>query len=195
MNREEFLLYNATKLCRKPGSLCCRAQLHADRGGCLIAGPIQNIHAMGLIAEEGLDCWLGCGKRQGKCTDFCGANGACCKLGFHDSPPECGSGTRGCDGRHCCVLASQELLNEGANCWERCRGQEDGVCSSVCGAGGACCRAGFHDSPFECNHGSLVRRHVTPTRCGPAASRMEPCDAPGCRPKPSAINHHPTTPP
>ena len=55
------------------------------------------------VQNLGVECWDGCGSTQGFCAGFCGVFGACCRLGFAGSPAECGAGTEGCDGNHCCV--------------------------------------------------------------------------------------------
>jgi len=60
------------------------------------------------------ECWSACQGQNpgyappdptGLCPDFCGHEGACCRLGSpHDvANPSCGHGTTGCDGFHCCV--------------------------------------------------------------------------------------------
>ena len=55
------------------------------------------------LRHAGTDCWAACSQRQGACA-HCGARGACCRGGFPASPAECGYGTLGCLGDHCCTL-------------------------------------------------------------------------------------------
>jgi len=60
----------------------------------------------GSLLNAGMDCWVQCSNRQGFCLSlYCGMGGACCKQGFLGSPAACGSGTLGCNEKHCCVAA------------------------------------------------------------------------------------------
>ena len=59
-----------------------------------------------VVNNLGADCWIGCSGVQGACPGFCGADGACCKVGAVGSPAACGSGTQGCPNIHCCVAAT-----------------------------------------------------------------------------------------
>lgn len=63
---------------------------------CVRAAPAPPAPPPPHLLNVGLDCWMGCGQKQGECHGFCGAHGACCKGGFPDSPIECGSGSLGC---------------------------------------------------------------------------------------------------
>ena len=58
------------------------------------------------VINRGSDCWNGCSSIQGMCAAFCGPRGACCMVGFAGSPWECGSGSLGCNGFHCCIAAA-----------------------------------------------------------------------------------------
>ena len=54
----------------------------------------------GELANDGVDCWQGCNKKQGKC-DWCGTEGWCCRMNWKGN---------GCDGsigganNHQCTL-------------------------------------------------------------------------------------------
>ncbi|KAL3780360.1 hypothetical protein ACHAW5_007118 [Stephanodiscus triporus] len=66
----------------------------------------KKIDAMQPLENENKDCWMVCGEKSGECPHFCGKNGVCCQVGAINSAPECVNRTLGCDGRECCVAAS-----------------------------------------------------------------------------------------
>ena len=57
------------------------------------------------LDNVGENCWDGCFFAAGSCANFCGDEGACCKVGADSQLRACGFGTRGCTSKHCCVAA------------------------------------------------------------------------------------------
>ena len=72
--------------------------------------------APAALLNAGANCWDGCNSRQGACsTGFCGAQGVCCRVGFANSPVECGfMGSAGCKSSHCCTLPAKPAKAGGA---------------------------------------------------------------------------------
>ena len=72
--------------------------------------------APAALLNAGANCWDGCNSRQGACsTGFCGAQGVCCRVGFANSPAECGfMGSAGCKSSHCCTLPAKPAKAGGA---------------------------------------------------------------------------------
>ena len=61
-----------------------------------------------LFAQEGgehfeQNCYTACDKKTGTCsTNFCGTGGVCCRKGWHETSPQCGT-TQGGNGMHMCT--------------------------------------------------------------------------------------------
>merc|ERR1712086_615361 len=46
------------------------------------------------------------GNSVGACPGYCGASGACCRQSLQPELAECGFGTLGCEGFHCCTVSA-----------------------------------------------------------------------------------------
>ena len=130
-----------------------------------------------MTDHENEPCWAEC-SAAGPCA-YCGAAGACCRLGFQLAVWQCGGGSLGCDGLHCCVTAATPPLapsppasppspaappwppspnsppsidHENEPCWAECSAA--GPCA-YCGTAGACCRLGLQQEVWQCGGGSL----------------------------------------
>jgi len=59
------------------------------------------------VLNELQECFFSCAQQVGRCeaTNFCGTQGACCRKGFDTGIADCGYGTAGCEGNHCCVAS------------------------------------------------------------------------------------------
>lgn len=132
---------------------------------CLLLLPLVT-----AVQHRGEDCLHEC-NGQGACASFCGSDGACCKVGFTDSPAACGGGLIGCQATHCCVEAQPipppppPFARDGGDCFEACplgvdqaftSGGLCSVCDSI-GMPGACCRWGWETLKHvrECGFGVL----------------------------------------
>ena len=129
------------------------------------------------LMNAGLDCWNGCNMMQGSCPGFCGSQGACCSMNFAGSPPECGSGSLGCQGGHCCTQSANTGGNTGG-------GMPGGGTGGNTGGGMPAGRRLQFDpmncGPFgtdPCNTGGGGMGGYDPMNCGP--SGMDPCNTGG----------------
>ena len=51
------------------------------------------------------------------------------------------------------AMGAALLLNEGADCWDKCNNRQGACPTGFCGAQGVCCREDFANSPSECGSG------------------------------------------
>jgi hypothetical protein len=82
-------------------------QARVDRAHVVDYGQSSIGTASSGLLHSGEDCWVGCNYQEGRCTNFCGSQGACCRKSFTGNAESCRSGELGCFGRHCCVNAAQ----------------------------------------------------------------------------------------
>jgi hypothetical protein len=84
--------------------MCCRKGWHDKSNGCDGALGISGKGHVCVddVKNVGKDCWGGCHARQGACA-WCGAQGTCCRKGWHDKSNGC-DGNLGISGKgHVCV--------------------------------------------------------------------------------------------
>ncbi|CAK9073775.1 Mono- and diacylglycerol lipase (MDGL), partial [Durusdinium trenchii] len=98
------------------------------------------------------DCYGHCAKRGGFCA-WCGVGNACCRQGEASDPAECFNATfSGVEHHECVEVPSPArhipVQHEHEDCWIYC-GKAGGFCD-WCGAGNACCKAGYEFDPIEC---------------------------------------------
>jgi len=130
------------------------------------------------LEHLGEACLAACGGLSGPCA-YCGAAGGCCQRGNTSDVDQCNLASMRqykLDGKdHECVLLPAELgsaikpaipakMAGGKDCIGECKNMS-GYCSSVCGAGNACCKPADMYDPLECRAVSLAEFHGDGYQC------------------------------
>lgn len=71
------------------------------------------------VINEGVDCYLPCGKDGGHCPAFCGNEGYCCREDWEGEESNAVCGSSGCTGYHCCtslIVDGKTCAQEGEEC-------------------------------------------------------------------------------